>query len=154
MSADHKQEQIRSNHKHDQIISHVITVPVLWVLVVALIGLNGPNIAGTQFYVSRSSLAFTMDTLFDFSSVWRKLLMREIINTLPPTTFSSEEKRSQAKLEEAVMHLPPKQQALLEHIAIAKVCTFNNTSNYEVADCGPITNTDNNFFLETVSEDC
>jgi hypothetical protein len=95
-----------------------------------------------------------MDTLFDFSLVWRKLSMREIINTLPPSTFSSEEKQTQAKLEEAVTLLPPEQQALLECIVIAKVCALNNTLNSDIAGHSQITNTNEDFFLETVLEDC
>lgn len=79
--------------------------------------------------------------------------MREIIGALPPNTFSYNERRSRAKLDEAVMLLPPEQLALLEHIAMAKVCRLNYTANTEVVNDNQTMDTDQ-FFLETVSEDC
>ena len=79
--------------------------------------------------------------------------MRQIINALPPSTFSSKEKRSRPKLDEAVMRLPPEQRALLEQIAIANVRGLNNMSNAEDVDDGQSINSEDNF-METVSEDC
>ena len=94
-----------------------------------------------------------MDAPFNNSSVWKKLTMRQIINALPPSTFSFKEKRSRAKLDEAVIRLPPEQRASLERFAIANVRGLNNTSNAEDIEVGQSRNTED-FFLETVSEDC
>ena len=99
-----------------------------------------------------------MDAPVDYSSAWKELSMRLIINALPPNTFSAKEKRSRAKLDEAVMRLPPTEhRALLERVAIDKACDLtNNTSNAEVVNIVHTTNTesDENLFMETVSENC
>ena len=79
--------------------------------------------------------------------------MRQIIDALPPTTFSSLEKRSRAKLDKAVTLLPPEQLTLLEQIAVAKVCGLNYSSNAMAVNDDHTTNSNENF-LETVSEDC
>ena len=94
-----------------------------------------------------------MDAPFDYSSVWKRLTMRQIINALPPTTFSSKEKCSRPKLDEAVMRLPPEQRVSLDQITIANVHGLNNMSNAEDVDDGQSINSEDNF-METVSEDC
>ena len=47
-----------------------------------------------------------MDAPLDILSLWRQLSMREIINSLPPDTFSYREKRYRSNLDEAILALP------------------------------------------------
>jgi len=81
--------------------------------------------------------------------------MREIVDILPRPTFSSKEKRSREKLEEAVMKLPAPQRALLERAAITKVYGSSASGSAEV-DRGSISpaNANEDEFFETVSEEC
>jgi hypothetical protein len=95
-----------------------------------------------------------MDAPQDLSSLWRKLSMREIIGALPSETFSPQEKRLRVSMNAAVLALPPEQRALLDHLAAIKVGVIDSTSNIENVESIHMTNTDEDHFMETVSEDC
>jgi hypothetical protein len=91
----------------------------------------------------------------DSSALWRRLTIREIIEVLPGPIFSSKEKRSRAKLEEAVLLLPPQQRALLEQAAVTKVYGLNRSRGVEAVISGSSEmNATEDPFLEIVSEDC
>jgi hypothetical protein len=57
-------------------------------------------------------------------------------------------------LDKAIMALPPDQHALLDHLAAIKFGIFNTLSNVENVNNRHMTSTDNEYFLETVSEEC
>ena len=95
------------------------------------------------------------DLLMDPSSLWRRLSKREIIEVLPHGTFSTKEKRSRTKLEEAVMLLTPDQCTLLERAGMDKVKALNGILNGEaVVNRSGKMNVSQEPFFETVSEDC
>jgi hypothetical protein len=98
--------------------------------------------------------SFHMDPPLNSLSLWRRLTMREIIEVLPGPTFSSNEKRSWEKLEQAVMWLPPQQLALLECAAVTKVYRLNRSLDDDVICGSGEGNVTEDPFLETVSEDC
>ena len=82
-----------------------------------------------------------MDAPLDISSLWRQLSMREIINSLPPDTFSYREKRYRSNLDEAILALPVDQRDFLDHIALGRMNSVGNENATEDP------------FMETVSED-
>ena len=95
------------------------------------------------------------DLPMDSSSLWKRLTKREIIEVLPRGTFSTKEKRSRAKLEEAVMLLPPEQRTLLERTGMDKAMVLNGNVNANaVVDGSRETDVSQDPFFETVSEDC
>ena len=95
------------------------------------------------------------DLLMDPSSLWRHLSKREIIEVLPRGTFSTKEKCSRTKLEEAVMLLTPDQRTLLERAGMDKVKALNGILNGEaVVNRSGEMNVSQEPFFETVSEDC
>ncbi|KAF8257051.1 hypothetical protein EI94DRAFT_1709707 [Lactarius quietus] len=96
-----------------------------------------------------------MDPPLNTSSLWRHLSVREIVGLLPPSTFSSKERKKCAKLDNAVLQLPADQRALLEQAAIAKL--YNSTQSQATNSIDAtlsLPNTHEEEFLETVSEDC
>ena len=82
-----------------------------------------------------------MDAPLDILSLWRQLSMREIINSLPPDTFSYREKRYRLNLDEAILALPVDQRDFLDHIALGRMNSVGNENATEDP------------FMETVSED-
>ena len=98
-----------------------------------------------------------MDPPMDTSSFWKRLSMREIVATLPHSTFSSKERRSRALLDDAVTRLPADQRAMLNCAAISKFCDANlcdDTRNTTNVLRPTIINDSEDCFFETVSEDC
>jgi hypothetical protein len=96
-----------------------------------------------------------MNPSHDLESTLTDLTMREIKETLPSFVFSSAEKRSRAKMENAVRNLPVEQQALLEPVVLAK-----RRKTHVGGEREPINHFrssspgDEAAFLETVSQDC
>ena len=82
-----------------------------------------------------------MDAPLDILSLWRQLSMREIINSLPPDTFSYREKCYRLNLDEAILALPVDQRDFLDHIALGRMNSVGNENATEDP------------FMETVSED-
>ena len=72
-----------------------------------------------------------METPLDISALWRRLSMREVIKSLPPHTFSYSEKRSRAKLDDAVLTLPPEQRTILVRVAFDNMYGTSDTSEDE-----------------------
>ena len=93
--------------------------------------------------------------LMDLSSLWRCLSKREIIEVLPHSTFSTKEKSSWTKLEEAVMLLTPNQHTLLEWAGMDKVKALSGILNGEaIVNRSGEMNVSQEPFFETVLEDC
>jgi hypothetical protein len=89
------------------------------------------------------------------TSLWRRLSVREIVGLLPRRTFSCQEKKTRAKLEEAVLQLPPDQMAVLEHASLTKSLSSKNAVDAEPYEHrSSQTNEDMAHFFETVSEEC
>ena len=82
-----------------------------------------------------------MDESLDIPSVLACLTMNDISNTLPAGTLSRAQKRSCAKMEEAVSHLHAEQYSLLEKAAYSKKCRR-------------VEKTEGISFLQPVSEEC
>jgi len=61
-----------------------------------------------------------MDHSKDISAILRSLTMHDIRNTLPEHTFGRVQKRSRAKMEEAIFLFPDKQLAILAETACSK----------------------------------
>ena len=94
-----------------------------------------------------------MESPSDYSLLWRKLSMREIVDALPAQTFSSKEKRSRAKLDAAVLNLPLEQRSVLDRVARAKAYGFEHPTITDMEN-DTSTGIGDSTFMETVSEEC
>ena len=98
-----------------------------------------------------------VDPHMDSSSTWKRFSMQEIVALLPPSTFTYNERRSRALLDEAVIRLPADQRAVLNRAAITKFCDSNlsDVTRNPTTLLRPTTSNDSeDSFFETVSEDC
>lgn len=112
-------------------------------------GLNRGRLSPPPFH-----LALVMQSPLDYSSLWRRMSMRQIIDILPVETFSSREKRSRASLDEAVLRLPSDQRDVLDHAAYAKAFWIEHPIVEERDNEETMISTEYVSFMETVSEEC
>ena len=96
-----------------------------------------------------------MTVSLDFNHAVRSLTIKEIRDTLPPDTFTSGEKRSRSKLEEAASMPPLVHRSVLVDAALFK-CQRKEHRDHEVViepdhSVQPLSDTP---FFEIVSEEC
>lgn len=92
-------------------------------------------------FLSPYFLHLTMEAPLDISALWWQPSMRDIINLLPPDTFSYREKHYHLNLDNAVLTLPAKQWHFLDCITLGRMDSLGNEEGTE------------DLFMETISEE-
>jgi len=80
--------------------------------------------------------------------------MNDIKDALPSSTFTSAEKRCRAKLEETLYQLSEEEPTILENVALTKKRKTEIMIREEVERVARMTATEEDMFLQTVSEEC
>lgn len=98
-----------------------------------------------------------MDGVSDWRSSLKTLSMMEISSTLPANTFSRAEKRSRAKMEEAISQLPENFHTQLAEAALSKRRKIESVADENLQKPVPVEETipqSEDTFFHTVSDEC